>query len=159
MRNQVPELFAPSILRARAQRLSKETGAHFVSNHDVGRSIDIKTEARVHLMKPFIYLLKECVPTTTQRRRWPDALFHPDPLRYCSRRTSRSFMRSFRSSSLLVSTWIRIIRLALTLSASSPDHLPVGPPLAAGRGWTAFRCFNYRLLLRCGKLNNLFDLF
>ncbi|KAL8291917.1 hypothetical protein RQP46_002175 [Phenoliferia psychrophenolica] len=57
----VPEIFGPTLLRARAERLTRESadGAHFLSQHDVGRKIDIKTEAKVHLIKPFVYLLKE----------------------------------------------------------------------------------------------------
>ncbi|KAK4702208.1 hypothetical protein P7C70_g4016, partial [Phenoliferia sp. Uapishka_3] len=57
----VPELHGPAILRARAQRLSTLAGAHYISAHDVGRVIDLKSEARVHLLKPFIYLLKEYI--------------------------------------------------------------------------------------------------
>ena len=56
----VPDLYAPSILRKRAKRLSSETGRIYLSHFDAAKKpVSPAQEAKKYFLDPFKYLLKE----------------------------------------------------------------------------------------------------
>ncbi|SCZ93484.1 BZ3500_MvSof-1268-A1-R1_Chr6-3g08692 [Microbotryum saponariae] len=57
----VPETYTPVLLRRRAARLSKETGDHYISRHDLNIKADetLAHKLRINVSRPFIFLVYE----------------------------------------------------------------------------------------------------
>lgn len=58
-------MYGPALLRIRAKKLTNESDGKVVyrSSHDIGLKIDLKTEAKRHIVKPLVYLFEEYVPS------------------------------------------------------------------------------------------------
>lgn len=55
--SQVPETYAPALLRKRARRLASSLGATHITSYDAGRAIGgWKAEAKQYLVRPFLFL-------------------------------------------------------------------------------------------------------
>jgi len=57
----LPETYAPRLLRERAARLSKATGAHYLPRMDKGKDLTPKTQFKVALTRPWVLLLEPIV--------------------------------------------------------------------------------------------------
>lgn len=57
LRLQIPETYAPAILRSRARALAKEVGAHHITAYEAGRKMGGWAEEAVkYLVRPFMFL-------------------------------------------------------------------------------------------------------
>lgn len=57
MFSQVPETYAPALLRKRARRLASSLGATHITSYDAGRALGgWKAEAKQYLVRPFLFL-------------------------------------------------------------------------------------------------------